>query len=93
MDFATATVMLARASGIPARLVTGYLPGRFDPLSGTYLVQASDQHAWAEIYLGGAGWVPFDSAPRQDTAVFGEGGSFQSPRMNAMLSVGDGGDM
>jgi len=93
MDFATATVLLARASGIPARLVTGYLPGRFDPLSGTYMVQASDQHAWAEIYLGGAGWVPFDGAPRQDTAVFGEGGTFQSPSINALFSGGYGDDI
>ena len=34
MDFATAAVMLVRSVGIPARLVTGYIPGAFDPLSG-----------------------------------------------------------
>ena len=64
MDFATATVLLARAAGIPARLATGYLPGVFDPLSGTYVVRSSDRHAWAEVYFGGYGWVPVDSSPR-----------------------------
>ena len=93
MDFATATVLLARASGIPARLVTGYLPGQFDPLFGTYMVRESDQHAWAEIFLGGTGWVPFDSAPRDATAGFGEGGSFQSPGINALFSGGYGDDL
>ncbi len=93
MDFATATVLLARASGIPARLVTGYLPGQFDPLSGTYMVRESDQHAWAEIFLGGTGWVPFDSAPRQATAGFGEGGSYQAPGISALFSSGYGDDI
>ena len=73
MDFATATVMLARAAGIPSRLVTGYLPGAFDPLSGTYLVSADDRHAWAELYFPGSGWVPFDSAPRAASAAFSQG--------------------
>ena len=40
MDFASATVLLARSVGVPARLVTGYLPGRRDPLSGTFAVYA-----------------------------------------------------
>lgn len=66
MDFATATVLLARSVGVPARLATGYRPGRFDPLSGTYVVTREDRHAWAEIYLGGFGWVPFDAAPGLD---------------------------
>ena len=64
MDFATSAVLLARAAGIPARLATGYLPGRLDPLSGTYVVRARDAHAWAELGFPGEGWVPFDGAPR-----------------------------
>jgi hypothetical protein len=79
MDIATATVLLARSSGIPARLVTGYLPGRFDALSGTYVVRPSDRHAWAEIFIGGFGWVPFDSASRPESEQFGEGGTYLEP--------------
>jgi hypothetical protein len=60
---------------VPARLVTGYLPGRLEPLSGTYVVRRSDAHAWAEIFFDGVGWVPFDSVPRPESAGFGPGGT------------------
>lgn len=86
MDFATATVLLARSAGMPARLVTGYLPGQFDPLSGTYLVREKDKHAWAEIYFGGLGWVPFDSSPRPATRAFGEGGTIEPDSVHSMLN-------
>jgi len=68
LDYATATVMLARASGMPARLAVGYLPGVRDPLTGTYRVRESDRHAWAEVLFDDNGWVPFDGAPRGDFA-------------------------
>ncbi|MCH8309143.1 MAG: transglutaminase domain-containing protein [Chloroflexi bacterium] len=85
MDFATASVLLARASGIPSRLVTGYLPGQLDPLSGTYVVRRSDAHVWAEIFFDGVGWVPFDSTPRPETAGFGTGGTRRSPLSNSVF--------
>ena len=68
MDYATGTVMLARASGLPARLAVGYLPGVRDHLSGAYKVRQSDAHAWAEVYFADHGWVPFDSSPRGSLA-------------------------
>ena len=67
MDFASAQTALAVASGLDARLVTGYLPGELDPLSGTYVVRASDAHAWTEVnFRSRVGWVPFDGNPRDD---------------------------
>lgn len=87
MDFATASVLLARAAGVPARLVTGYLPGNLDPLSGTYLVRESDAHAWSEIYFDGIGWVPFDSVPRPETAAFGPGGTSRSPLSDSLFGT------
>jgi hypothetical protein len=69
LDYATATVMLARASGLPARLAVGYLPGIRDPLSGAYMVRERDAHAWAEVYFEDQGWVPIDSAPRPDITL------------------------
>ena len=75
MDYATATVMLARASGLPSRLAVGYLPGSRDPLSGAYKVRGSDAHAWAEIYFAKGGWIPFDSSPRGDLAAGGTAAS------------------
>ena len=66
-DFAAAQTALAAAAGLEARMVTGYLPGELDPLSGTYVVRSSDAHAWTEVnFGGGAGWVPFDGNPRGD---------------------------
>jgi transglutaminase-like putative cysteine protease len=66
-DFAAAQTALAVAAGLEARLVTGYLPGELDPLSGTYVVRASDAHAWTEInFRDRIGWVPFDGNPRED---------------------------
>ena len=48
----------ARATGVPARYVSGYLA----PLSGQATSDAS--HAWAEAYIPDLGWVGFDIANR-----------------------------
>lgn len=45
-------IAAARAAGIPARYVVGYLLDETEPLSET--------HAWAEVHLQGLGWVGFD---------------------------------
>jgi transglutaminase-like putative cysteine protease len=69
-DFAAAQTTLALAAGLEARLVTGYLPGEQDPLSGAYVVPASAAHAWTEVnFWGRSGWVPFDGNPREDGAA------------------------
>ena len=86
MDYATATVMLARASRLPARVAVGYLPGSLDPLSGAYRVRKDDAHAWAEIYFANHGWVPFDSSPRGEPARAGQGGA----RAEFMFNAGAG---
>ena len=70
LDFATATVLMARAVGLPARLAVGYLPGRFDPFSGTHRVREKDTHAWAEVYFARNGWVAFDGTPRPELDRF-----------------------
>ncbi|NLD75327.1 MAG: transglutaminase domain-containing protein [Acidimicrobiales bacterium] len=57
---ASSLVVLARANGIPARLVTGYVPGELDRLTGTYVVRARHAHAWTEVWFADVGWVAFD---------------------------------
>ena len=69
VDFATAHALLSRGVGLNARVVTGYLPGEFDPLSGAYIVRQRDAHAWSEVRLPFVGWVPFDASPRTDLPV------------------------
>ncbi|MBM3269334.1 MAG: DUF3488 domain-containing protein [Candidatus Sericytochromatia bacterium] len=61
--FASAMTIMARMVGVPARLVTGYTPGRYNPFTGFWEVRTSDAHAWTEVHLAGAGWVPVDATP------------------------------
>jgi transglutaminase-like putative cysteine protease len=61
VQFATSMVMLARASGIPARMAIGFLPGTLD--KGVFTVRAADAHAWPELYFEGAGWLRFEPTP------------------------------
>ena len=57
---ASAFVVLMRAMGIPARIVTGYQGGQPNTLDGFLVVRQSDAHAWAEVFLGSRGWVRVD---------------------------------
>jgi protein-glutamine gamma-glutamyltransferase len=58
--YAAAFVMLMRSAGIPARVVTGYQGGEYNPVGDYWLIRQADAHAWAEIWLPDAGWVRFD---------------------------------
>ncbi len=58
--YASAFVVLMRALEIPARVVTGYQGGEFNPVDGFLTVRQSDAHAWAEVWLSGRGWVRVD---------------------------------
>ncbi|TSA48531.1 MAG: DUF3488 domain-containing protein [Nitrosomonadales bacterium] len=58
--YAGSFVFLMRASGVPARVVTGYQGGEFNPAGNYLLVRQSDAHAWAEVWLEGRGWVRVD---------------------------------
>jgi transglutaminase-like putative cysteine protease len=61
-DFAVLFVETVRNLGFGARLVSGYL---FNP--NTILAGSSDTgstHAWAEVFVPGAGWITFDPTNR-----------------------------
>lgn len=59
VHYASATVALLRAMGIPARYVTGYMVSTEAEQWRT--VTMDDAHAWAEFFLPGFGWVPLES--------------------------------
>lgn len=61
--FATAMAVLCRLSGVPARLVTGYTPGTYNPLTGYYEIRNKDAHAWVEVLIPKFGWITFDPTP------------------------------
>jgi transglutaminase-like putative cysteine protease len=61
-DFAVLFVDAVRSLGFGARIVSGYL---YDPdleLRGS--AGAGSTHAWAEVYVPGAGWITFDPTNR-----------------------------
>ena len=58
--YASSFVVLMRAAGIPARVVTGYLGGDWNNTANYLLVRQSDAHAWAEVWLEDRGWVRVD---------------------------------
>ena len=60
--FATSTVLLLRAAGIPARYVVGYLVDEYSPLEGNYIVRARHAHSWTIVYFNEA-WHVLDTTP------------------------------
>ena len=58
--YAGSFVVLMRAMGIPARVVTGYQGGARNSDGASLTVRQSDAHAWSEVWLAGRGWVRID---------------------------------
>ena len=70
--YATAMVVLARASGLPARFVSGYSPGSYDAPNAQYIIRERNAHSWAEIYFPEIGWVEFEPTASQPEIVRAE---------------------
>ncbi len=49
--YASAMAVLARAAGLPARVVVGYQGGEYNPVGRFWQVRSSDAHAWVEVWL------------------------------------------
>lgn len=60
--FATATTLLLRAAGIPARYAVGYSVHEFSNLENQYIVRSRHAHAWTMVYLHGK-WQVLDTTP------------------------------
>ncbi len=60
--FASATVLLLRRLGIPARYVVGYSVQEFNSTLGMYIVRQRHAHAWAIAWLTDR-WVVIDTTP------------------------------
>ena len=60
--FASATVLLLRQAGVPARLVSGFSVHEYDAHEEQWWVRSRDAHAWA-IYWDGQDWRDLDTTP------------------------------
>lgn len=76
--FATATVLLLREAGIPARYATGFSVQDFSRLEGRYVVRARHAHAWALAFVDGA-WRDLDTTPPGWGDIEGRNASWWAP--------------
>ena len=56
-DFAVLMIEAARALGLAARFISGYL---YNPKGTSGRIGGGSTHAWVRIFLPGSGWVEFD---------------------------------
>ncbi|BCJ87166.1 DUF4129 domain-containing transglutaminase family protein [Effusibacillus dendaii] len=65
--FSSSMVVLAREVGLPARWVKGFTQGELQgPVSPgsemkKYVIRNKDAHSWAEVFIPGSGWIPFEA--------------------------------
>jgi len=96
--FSSSFVVLMRAAGIPARVVTGYAGGIRNPIGDYWVVRKMDAHAWAEVWLPQRGWVRMDPtaavAPERiyDTLEDRLGAGAASGARGQLVRLGDLGD-
>jgi transglutaminase-like putative cysteine protease len=62
-DLAVLFIEAARTLGFGARIISGYLYDPAQNLVGS-AASAGTTHAWAEVYVPGAGWITFDPTNR-----------------------------
>jgi hypothetical protein len=81
-QFAVALALMARQSGIPARVVMGFYPDKDSQYEEgqPWTVLGGDVHAWIEVPFEGYGWVPVDAVPEKKPQVQPEPKSEQVPK-------------
>lgn len=80
--FASATVLMLRQMGIPARYVIGYAVQEYDPLVGMYIVRQRHAHSWAIAFVGDQ-WQVVDTTP----AIWADTESDQSSLIQPALDL------
>jgi hypothetical protein len=54
---------------VPARYVTGFRGGEWNPIGGYVAVRGERAHAWAEAFVDGSGWTRVDATPPAEAPV------------------------
>ncbi len=60
--FATATALLLRAAGVPARYATGFSVQEYSTIEAAYVVRERHAHAWVRAWVDGK-WADVDTTP------------------------------
>ncbi|WP_411827689.1 transglutaminase-like domain-containing protein [Luteolibacter sp. AS25] len=64
--FATASTLLLRAAGVPARYCVGYAVLEKDPKHNDFVIRGIHGHAWTRYWDEQSGeWIDYDSTPAQ----------------------------
>lgn len=84
--FATATVLLLRQMGIPARYVIGYAVQEYSPLLQMYVVRERHAHAWAIAYMDNQ-WQVVDTTPSTWAATEAAQTSILRPAIDLIANV------
>ncbi len=61
--YASAMVLMLRSIGIPARMVNGFLGGKWNGVGDYLAVRQGDAHSWVEVYIPRYGFVQMDPTP------------------------------
>ena len=77
---ASSFVLLMRALGIPARVITGYQGGSVNTVDGFWTVRQSDAHAWTEVWIADQGWVRVDPTSAVAPGRIGSVVRLEAPR-------------
>ena len=64
--YASALALMARAAGVNARVITGYVASDFNDVTGQYVVRESNAHGWIEAEVAPGLWMTFDGTPPAD---------------------------
>lgn len=86
--YASAFAFMARAAGIPARVVTGYQGGQFNPVGRFWQVRSADAHAWVEVWLAETGeWLRVDPTAAVSPSRLAQGVAQSIPAMQVQLPL------
>lgn len=88
--FSSATAILLRLNGIPARIITGFHGGLYNPNGGYFQVRGQDAHAWLE-YWNGREWKRGDPTEvvAPDRINFGSDGFLLSSEVPDGMNLRD----
>lgn len=86
-QFSGAMALLLRMGGVPARIASGFAPGRRNVTQkDEFVITDLDAHSWVEAYFPGIGWTVFDPTPAAAPPVDQEE---RDPTVAASADAGD----